>query len=45
MTAEEYRNKLMDIFHETGHEEYIALLVEPTEDDFKLLKDILMAEE
>lgn len=45
MTAEEYRKRLMDIFHETGHEEYIALLVEPTESDFKLLRDILMAEE
>lgn len=45
MTAEEYRKRLMDIFHETGHEEYIALLVEPTEDDFKLLRDILMAED
>ena len=41
MTVEEYIKKLMDIFHETEHDEYIALLVEPTEKGFALLKSIL----
>ena len=41
MTVEEYRKKLMDIFHDTEHDEYIALLVEPTEKGFALLKGIL----
>ena len=39
MTVNEYREKLIEIFHETGHDEYIALMVSETE--FGVLKDML----
>ena len=41
MTAEEYRQKLMDIFKETDETQYIALMVEPTEEGFNHLKWLL----
>ncbi len=44
MSVEEYRMKLMDIFHNAGRDEFIALLVEPNETDFRNLESLLKEE-
>ena len=41
MSAEEYRQRLIDIFQKTGNEQYIAFMVLPKESDLKLLESFL----
>lgn len=41
MTVEEYRRRLMDLFHETDHDELIAFVSLPTEADFRQTKTLL----
>ena len=41
MSAEEYRQRLIEIFEKTGNEQYIAFMVLPTETDLKLLETFL----
>ena len=41
MSAEEYRQRLMEVFHKTDHDELITYVVMPKEEEFKSLEYIL----
>ncbi len=41
MSAEEYRQRLMEVFHRTDHDELLTYVVMPKEEEFKSLEDIL----
>lgn len=41
MSAEEYRQMLMDVFHRTDHDELLTYVVMPKEEEFKSLEYIL----
>ena len=41
MSAEEYRERLIETLHDAGCDEYIALICLPTKEDFKVLKSAL----
>lgn len=41
MSAEEYRQRLMDVFHSTDHDELLTYVVMPKEEEFKSLEYIL----
>ena len=41
MSVEEYRQRLMELFHITDHDELITFVVMPEEKEFKLLESIL----
>ena len=45
MDVNEYREKLIQIFIETGNEHLITYIPKPTDEDLVVLKDLLMAEE
>ena len=41
MSVEEYRQRLMEVFHNTGHDELLTYVVMPKEEEFKSLEYIL----
>ena len=41
MPVEEYRQRLMEVFHNSDHDELLAYVVMPKEEEFKSLEDIL----
>ena len=41
MSVEEYRQRLMEVFHRTDHDELLTYVVMPKEEEFKSLEDIL----
>lgn len=41
MPVEEYRQRLMEVFHKTDHDELLTYVVQPKEEEFKSLEDIL----
>ena len=41
MSVEEYRQRLMEVFHNTDHDELLTYVVMPKEEEFKSLEDIL----
>ena len=41
MPVEEYRQRLMEVFHNTDHDELLTYVVMPKEEEFKSLEDIL----
>ena len=41
MTVEEYRNRMIDAFHNSGHDELISLVVQPKEKEFEYLEWLL----
>lgn len=41
MSVEEYRQRLMEVFHRTDHDELITYVVMPKEEEFKSLEDII----
>lgn len=41
MSVEEYRQRLMEVFHSTDHDELLTYVVMPKEEEFKSLEDIL----
>ena len=41
MSVEEYRQRLMEVFHRTDHGELLTYVVMPKEEEFKSLEDIL----
>lgn len=41
MPVEEYRQRLMDVFHRTDHDELLAYVVMPKDEEFKSLEDII----
>ena len=41
MSVEEYRQRLMDVFHRTDHDELLTYVVMPKEEEFKSLEYIL----
>ena len=41
MSAEEYRQRLMEVFHNTDHDELLTYVVMPKEEEFKSLEYIL----
>ena len=41
MSVEEYRQRLMDVFHSTDHDELLTYVVMPKEEEFKSLEYIL----
>ena len=44
MTVEEYREKLIDTLHRTGHDEFISVVVFPEESEFQTLEYVLQAQ-
>ncbi len=45
LNIDEYRERLIDIFHETGHDEFISLVALPTEEELRILKYSLTVSE
>lgn len=41
MSVEEYRQRLMEVFHRTDHDELLTYVVMPKDEEFKSLEDIL----
>ena len=41
MSVEEYRQRLIELFHITDHDELITFVVMPKEEEFKLLESVL----
>lgn len=41
MSVEEYRQRLMEVFHNTDHDELLTYVVMPKEEEFKSLENIL----
>ena len=45
MDVNEYREKLIQIFIETGNEHLLIYIPKPTDEDLAVLKDLLIDEE
>ena len=41
MTVEEYRQRLIEVFHNTDNDQYIALVALPNDNAFRALESLL----